>query len=193
MKGMEKISSAILDKVRAEAESIVKDAGEKAREEREKAKKQQEAKLLEGKNKMIEEARSEAAQIRSQGSMSVRRESLTAKNEVINKIISEAKKSLANFSGSETSSLGLIKEGINILGVDKARIYVSPKDVSRVQKIVKGDKELADKITEVKENKCLGGVVVESIDGKLRIDNTYETRLEMLLPKLLPEINKELF
>ncbi len=39
----------------------------------------------------------------------------------------------------------------------------------------------------------LGGVIAENIDGKLRIDNTYETRLEMLLPKLLPEISKVLF
>ncbi|GAI00113.1 unnamed protein product, partial [marine sediment metagenome] len=34
---------------------------------------------------------------------------------------------------------------------------------------------------------------VEDIDGRTRIDNTYETRLEMLLPRLLPEISKELF
>jgi vacuolar-type H+-ATPase subunit E/Vma4 len=39
----------------------------------------------------------------------------------------------------------------------------------------------------------LGGVIAEDVEGKLRIDNTYETRLEMLLPKLLPKISKELF
>ena len=33
----------------------------------------------------------------------------------------------------------------------------------------------------------------EDTDGKIRIDNTYDTRLEMLLPRLLPEIGKELF
>jgi len=35
--------------------------------------------------------------------------------------------------------------------------------------------------------------MVEDIAGKIRIDNTYDTRLEMLLPRLLPEIGKELF
>ena len=42
--GMEKISEAILDKVRAEAEDIIQEAEEKAREGIEKAKKQQEGK-----------------------------------------------------------------------------------------------------------------------------------------------------
>jgi vacuolar-type H+-ATPase subunit E/Vma4 len=39
----------------------------------------------------------------------------------------------------------------------------------------------------------MGGVIAEDVEGKLRIDNTYETRLGTLLPKLLPEISKKLF
>ena len=46
---------------------------------------------------------------------------------------------------------------------------------------------------EVREYNCLGGIIAEDIEGKLRIDNTYETRLEMLLPQLLPKISEELF
>ena len=45
MKGMEKIGEAILDKVRAEAENIIKEAEGKAAKEIEQAKKQQAAKL----------------------------------------------------------------------------------------------------------------------------------------------------
>ncbi|MCK5181705.1 MAG: V-type ATP synthase subunit E, partial [Dehalococcoidia bacterium] len=76
---------------------------------------------------------------------------------------------------------------------DKARIYVSPRDVSNVKRFLEADKELSGKIVEVKEYNCLGGVIAEDIEGKLRIDNTYETRLEMLLPQLLPKISEELF
>jgi len=46
---------------------------------------------------------------------------------------------------------------------------------------------------EVKEDNFTGGVIAETLDGTLRMDNIYETRLEMLLPQLLPEISKELF
>jgi len=87
----------------------------------------------------------------------------------------------------------LIREAIDGLGADKSRIYVSPKDVSMVRKFLERDKELASKVMEVKVDNLLGGVIAEDIDGKFRIDNTYEARLEMLLPKLLPEISKELF
>jgi len=193
MKGIEKISEAILDKVRVEAQDIIKEAEGKARERVEKAKRQQEAKLEEEKGKLIEEAKEEATRILAQSSITARQELLLARTRIIDEIISRVKKTLSRISSDESSPLNLIKEAINTLDVDKARIYVSPKDVSIVRKSLKGDKKLADRITEIREFDGTGGVIAEDIDGKIRIDNTYDTRLEMLLPKLLPEIGKELF
>ena len=193
MKGIEKISEAILDKVKVEAQDIIKEAKEKARERVERAKRQQEAKLEEEKGKLIEEAKEEATRILAQSSITARQELLLARTRIIDEIISRVKKTLSGISSDESSPLNLIKEAINTLDIDKARIYVSPKDVSIVRKSLKGDKKLADRITEIREFDGTGGVIVEDIDGKIRIDNTYDTRLEMLLPKLLPEIGKELF
>jgi len=193
MKGIEKISDAILDKVRVEAQDIIKETEEKARERVERARKQQEAKLEEEKVKLIEEAKEEATRILAQSSITARQELLLAKTRIIDEIISRVKKTLSGISGDESSPLDLIKEAINTLDIDKARIYVLPKDVSIVRKSLKRDKKLADRIKEIREFDGTGGVIVEDIDGKIRIDNTYDTRLEMLLPKLLPEIGKELF
>ncbi len=190
---MEKISEAVVSKVRMEAQNIIKEAEEKAQEEIEKARKQRETKLQEEKRKMLEEAEEEAARIVAQASIKARRQLSSAKSDVITKIINKVKQELSEFSSDENYFLNLIKEAIDGLGADKSRIYVSPKDVSMVRKFLERDKELASKIMEVKEDNFLGGVIAEDIDGKLRIDNTYETRLEMLLPKLLPEISKELF
>ncbi len=193
MQGIEKISEAILGKVRAEAQDIVEEAEEKAQERIERAKRQQEAKLEEEKGKLIEEAKEEATRILAQSSITARQELLLAKTRIIDEIIDRVKKTLSGISSDESSPLDLIEEAINTLDVDKARIYVSPKDVSIVRKLVAGDKKLADRITEIREFDGTGGVIVEDTDGKIRIDNTYDTRLEMLLPKLLPEIGKELF
>ena len=193
MIGMEKISEAILDKVRTEAQDIIKEAKEKARERIEKAESQQESKLAEETNKLVEEAKEEATRILAQASITARQELLLARTRIIDEIISKVKKTLSETSRDESSPLNLTREAINTLDIDKARIYVSPKDVSSVQKAIKGDKQLASKITEIREFDCTGGVIAEDIDGKIRIDNTYDTRLEMLLPKLLPEIGKELF
>ncbi len=190
---MEKISEAVVSKVRMEAQNIIKEAEEKAQEERERTGKQREAKLQEEKRKMLEEAEEEAARIVAQASIKARRQLSSAKSDVITKIIGKVKQELFEFSSDENYFLNLLKEAIDGLGADKSRIYVSPKDVSMVRKFLERDKELASKIMEVKEDNFLGGVIAEDIDGKLRIDNTYETRLEMLLPKLLPEISKELF
>ena len=190
---MEKISEAVVGKVRVEAQSIIKAAEEKAQIEIEKAKKQRETKLEEGKRKMLEEAEEEAARILAQASIKARQELLRMKADIIAKIIEDVKKTLSGIASDESHRLSLIKEAMDGLGVDKGRIYVSPKDVSSVQKFLEGDEELANRIMEVKEFNCTGGVIAENIEGKYRIDNTYETRLEMLLPKLLPEISKELF
>jgi len=190
---MEKINEAVVSKVRMEAHNIIKEAEEKAKGEREKARKQRETKLQEEKRKMLEEAEGEAARIVSQASIKARQKLSSAKTDIITKIIHRVKQELSESSSNESYILNLIREAIDGLGRDKSRIYLSPEDASTVKKFLEEDKELAGKIMEVKEGDFLGGVIAEDIDGKLRIDNTYETRLEILLPKLLPEISKELF
>ena len=193
MQGIENISEAILAKVKVEAQDIVKESEEKTRERIESAKERQKAKLEEEKRKLIGEAREEATRILAQSSINARQELLLAKTSIIDELINNAKKSFTEISGNENSLLALINEALNTLNVDKARIYVPPKDTSIVQKLIAKDKKLADRIIEIKEFNSSGGVIAEDIDGKIRIDNTFDTRLEMLLPKLLPEIGKELF
>jgi len=190
---MEKISEAVVSKVKLDAQSITKEAEEKAQEEIEKAKKQREVRSEQERARMLGAAEEEAARILAQASIKARQQLSSAKADVIAKIIDGARKELSQISSDESYLLNLVREAMEGLGADKARIYVSPKDVSAVKKYLGADKELSGKILEVKESNCLGGVIAEDVEGKLRIDNTYETRLEMLLPKLLPKISEELF
>ncbi len=190
---MEKISEAVVSKVKLDAQNLLKEAEKKAQEEIKKAKKQRDVRFEEERARMLGEAEEEAARILAQASIKARQKLSSAKADIIAKIIDGSRKELSRISSDEKYFLNLIREAIEGLGVDKARIYVSPKDVSTAKKLLKADKEFSGKILEVKESNCLGGVIVEDAEGKLRIDNTYETRLEMLLPKLLPKISKELF
>ncbi len=193
MEGMEKIGRAILDKVKADAEQIVKEAEQKAWQELEKAEKQRETKFKEEKRKIIEEAERQASRILAQSSIKARQELSRAKTEIIDGIVSRVRNILPAISSDEGSLLNLIKEAVEELGADEVRVYVSRKNISAVRKLVKEDKGLASKIMEIKEFDCAGGVIAENIDGKVSIDNTYETRLEMLLPQIVPEISRELF
>jgi len=190
---MEKISEAVVGKVKLDAQKTVKEAEEKALEETEKARKQRAVRFEEERGRMLGEAEEEVARILAQASIKARQQLSSAKADAISKIIDGARKELSQVSSDETHVLNLIREAVEGLGMDKARIYVSPRDVSNVKRFLEADKELSGKIVEVKEYNCLGGVIAEDIEGKLRIDNTYETRLEMLLPQLLPKISEELF
>jgi len=193
MKGMDKLSSAILDKVKEEAQQIIKEAEQKAWAEIERAEKEKEARFLEEKRKATEEAQREAARVLSQASMEARKEISGAKAQVIDKILSRVRSTLLENTDNRDSLMSLTKEAIAELNTGKVRIYVSPRDMSTMQEIVKEDKELGDKVIEIRETNCAGGVISESADGKIRINNTCDVRLEMLLPQLLPEIGRELF
>jgi vacuolar-type H+-ATPase subunit E/Vma4 len=190
---MEKISEAVVSKVKVDAQNTIREAEEKAQEEIKKAKRQKEVRLEEENGRMLGEAEEEAARILAQASIKARQQLSSAKADAIAKIIDGARKELSRISSDESYLLNLVRGAMEGLGADKARIYVSPKDVSTVKKYLEADKELSGKILEVKESNFLGGVIAEDVEGKLRIDNTYETRLEMLLPKLLPKISEELF
>ena len=192
MEGLDNISSAVLTRVSEEARKIVKDAEEKAKQEIETAKKNREIRFADERRRIISEAEAEAARIAAQASIAERQEILSAKSRVIADIIAKVKKTMSSTS-DETSLASLIKESINGLGVNEVRVYVSEKDIAVVKNILKKDKKLEAKVKAVEAVDCGGGAIVESIDGSLRIDNTYDTRLEMILPRVMPEINKELF
>jgi V/A-type H+-transporting ATPase subunit E len=190
---MERISEAVVGKVKLDAQGIIKEAEKKAQEELEKAKRQREARFEEAKAKMLGETREEAARILAQASIKARQQLSTAKADAVAGIVAGARKELSRISTEESYFLNLAREAVAALGGNKGRIYVAPKDVAAARKSLETDKELSGKILEVREVNCLGGVIAEDSEGKLRIDNTYETRLEMVLPKLLPRISKQLF
>ena len=107
---MEKVSEAILDKVKVEAQEIINEAEEKARERIERAKEQHQAKFEEEKRKIVESSEGETARIQAQASISSREETLSVKNDVIEDIIKKVKKSLSDVSDGEKITLNLIKE-----------------------------------------------------------------------------------
>lgn len=191
--GMDKIKEAIISKVRMEAEDITREAKEKAQEEIERARRQREARFAEERGRILTEMEAEAARTLAQASIKARQKLSSTKADIIAEIVDRARGELSRVSSDESHILNLVREATEGLAAPKAKIYVSPKDVGTVRKLLEAHKDLSDRIVEVRESNCLGGVIAEDVEGKLRIDNTYETRLEMLLPRLLPEISKKLF
>lgn len=188
------IRKAILDKAKEEADKIVSDAEIKAREVIEKAKEQKELKFEEEKRKILSEAHREASRILARVSLRTRQEILKEKDIVINEIITMAKDELSQGVKGKELFDHLIEEAFDALKTeDKVSLFVSPKDLSIVREVIEENSKLKEKITEVKEIDCMGGILMEVANGMVSIDNTFDTRLEMLMPKILPGIGKKLF
>lgn len=190
----DKIRKAVLEKAGKDADKITSDAGLRASEMIEEAKDRRRQRFEKEKKMIIDEARREASKILAQASLKARQEILKQKNAVINEIISKVKNELRQAAPDKKSLLHLIKEAIDAFETeDSVRIFVSHKDAGDVSKIIEENSSLSEKITEVREIDCLGGILAEKTNGMVSIDNTFDTRLEMLMAKILPEIGRKLF
>lgn len=192
---MQNISEAVVDKVREEAQAIVDEAEEEARKELEKAKSQREARLEVEKRRHLNEANEEAARISAQSAMQDHQKTAAAKSAVLDDIIQQARASLEKVATKPDLLAYLINDAVDGLGEDagKITVLVSSKDLAAAKDLVKKDKRLASVVSEVAECDCNGGAIAQNESKTISVDNTYTTRLEMLLPRILPEISKELF
>ena len=189
---MEMLRNAIRDKVEAEARGIIRDAEEKAQARLEQARAEHRARSEAQARRLLVEADAEASRILAQAAIRARQEVLAAKVEVIDGIVAQVKKSLADTSTSDESMASLVRDGVRTLGGGKVRLFVSPKDRDIAMRLLEQDKELKENVLGVREHGSLGGVIVEDAGGRNRVDNTFDSRLEMLLARSLPEIGRAL-
>jgi vacuolar-type H+-ATPase subunit E/Vma4 len=192
--GADNLRDAILSKVKAEADQIRADAEAKARQLIENAKRQRKAILEEKKKEMMSQAHREAMKILAQASMTARQEILRGKEDIVNEILERVKHELQHHSSDKESLAHLIEETIGAFEMKtKVKLFATSKDLGIVQEILREDGPLRERVIEVREMNGLGGVSAEDEEGMARVDNTFDTRLETLMTKILPKIGKELF
>ena len=183
-----------MNKAHQEASVIVDDAQKKAADLIEKTEKARDLKFEQIKNRIMTEARQESDKIIAKGAVDARLTVLKQKDLLLKKVISQVKEELAMNPTLPQTWAGLMDEVIS--GFDDSnmlRFRVASKDIEAVKKIVADSERLGKQVEEIGEIDCLGGILAEDSQGKVSIDNTYDTRLEMLLNKVLPEIGQKLF
>ncbi len=191
---MQRISEAVVDKVREEAQRLVSEAEEEAKKELGKAQALRADRLETEKKRLLAEAGEEAARITAQNAMSSRQKTASAKSAVLDEIVRKARENLQKSATTREQLAQLTRDAVAGLGTaDKVFLSVAKKDLDMAREIVKSDKALASRVLEVRVINSEGGVVIENESRSLGVDNTYFTRLQMLLPRVLPEISKELF
>lgn len=177
----------IIGEAKREAEDIIKEAEDKAEEQKREiiSKGEKEAELL--KQRIVANAKLKA-----------RKSGLDAKEELIKAVFEEAEKELAKIASSDNYKdilRGLIAEGVSSVGED-AEVMVKEEDKKLLEDGILKDleKEFKVKITLSPENiNTIGGVIVRSKNGRVEVNNTFETRMIRMQDALRSKIAKILF
>lgn len=183
----DKEAKGVLGEARGKAEEIIKEAQTKAREEEEEIiqKGRREAELV--KQRIIADAKLRA-----------RKQKLDLKEAAIEAAFSEAERELQKLPPTSKYPfilLRIIKEAVASIGTD-IEILASKADRKLLnQNSLKTlSNELGVNVALAPQTiETYGGAVVRTKDGKIEVDNTFETRMSRMRDSLRSEVAKILF
>ncbi|NTV23507.1 MAG: hypothetical protein HGA85_03985 [Nanoarchaeota archaeon] len=179
--GIDEVKKEILSSARQQAKSLMKE-GEKERDEIMAA---VEAKIAEIAQRMESDTAKAVEQYKllssAEAGSQVRRQRISVEKRLIESVFEEAKQGAFGLPRKtrDTHNSKLLDAAGKELDVET--VYCSKQDIDSLKKF------------KPKETDIIGGVIVESKDGSMRLDLSYETLLDGLRQEALPEITKILF
>ena len=192
---LEELKKEALKRVEEEARRIIEDARRRASEIIRRAEEAKRRAVEEEKRRVRDEVEYDARIV--EASMAARNMITRAKSEVIEELRGRVIELLNTMSpAARLESLKrLLREAVES-GVfqGRIRVYVVERDRELVERALH-ELGLDDRVVGIAtlSDDALGGVVVESEDGAVSIDNSYRTRIGTVLRRLMPWINSELF
>lgn len=191
---MQDISAAVMAKVGKEAEALRQAATEEAARELQAAQSRLEKRRAEKQRRLVEEAEAESHRIMAMATMDARNLVAAAKADVIQDIIARARSELASRPATPEALASLALDAVSVLdGREDLLLGVASQELEVARAALEQTPELAARVARVVERPIAGGVVVETADGGLMVDNSYAARLEMLLPRVLARFARDLF
>jgi vacuolar-type H+-ATPase subunit E/Vma4 len=190
-----KINEEILADARTKAERALRSARREAEKITKKA--QDDAEQIE--QEVINHARgraeAQAKIIQTATEPARRRIKLDVREEVLLSVISDAKVRLLNRDSDDygRTLTALTAEAAELLQDEGLTAYLSSEDYDKFGAALPG--RLLGLTLEVRpaSQPLEGGVIVETADGRRRVDNSIEARLERIYPELRREIAQTLF
>jgi len=202
MEGAELIIQEINREAEQKIQYILSEAREEAEKLKEEAKKRAEAKAEWILRKAKTQAEIERQRIIANARLEVRKRKLAVQEELIERVIEAMKERLAELPDEEYFPIlvELTTKAVEELGVDGVVIRSNERTlkliVERLSEFKEKLKETLGREVEVtigEPIQTLGGVLVESSDGSVRVDNTFEARIERFESELRATIAKALF
>jgi V/A-type H+-transporting ATPase subunit E len=195
-KSAEKQVSEVLSESKQKADAVLSDARKKA---------EVEAGFIISRGE--QEARRESQRILAEARIKARREKVKAQEEVVNLAFKSARESMqkmAEEKGDDYTKVleELIKESVLSSSSEALEVLFDPRDkglvtddsLNKIAQEAGPDLGMTISLSVSDEAlTCLGGVVVKSADGKVRIDNTFEARIDRFRDNIRTLVAKELF
>lgn len=196
MNSLEQLREAVLSKASEDAERIIASAQEEAKKILEEAREKKKAMVESEKRKVISGLNYEAkiAEAETKARLLINK----ARYELVSKVISMVTQILEELEPERRllSLRNLLKEAVNeaensLEGLSKLVVYVSKKDLELAKEVVE-ELAVSRKVElELRTTEISGGVIVEDSEGRIRIDNSYDSRVSVLLSRLSKDAVRE--
>jgi V/A-type H+-transporting ATPase subunit E len=194
---LDALREEILRKARAKAEAMIKSAEEEAKKILDEAMREYTRRYELVREAELRELRDELSKKLSEKNLEVNTNLLNLKNELIEALRKEILSKINEMSDEERrkSLKKLINECLNEIRTSRrVRVCVVERDVPLVKDVLR-ELSIEDRVMEIKTlpPESVGGVLIETEDGSLGLDNTYATRLERLMTFIYRKLNEEVF
>ncbi|WP_297476760.1 V-type ATP synthase subunit E [Thermococcus sp.] len=202
MEGAELIIQEINREAEQKIQYILSEAQEEAEKIKAEARKRAEVKAEWILRKARTQAEIEKQRIIANARLEVRKKRLQVQEELIREVIEALRERLAELPEEEYFPMlvDLTAKAVEELGSENIVVRSNEKTLGLISaRLDEFMKALAEKLgKEVKVSlgepvKTIGGVIVENPDGTVRVDNTFEARIERFESELRAEIAKALF
>lgn len=202
MNGAELIIQEINREAEQKIQYILNEAQKEAEKIKEEARKRAEARAEWILRKAHTQAEIEKQRVIANAKLEVRKKRLAVQEALIQEVIAALRERLAELSAEEYFSMlvDLTVQAVEELGSESVVINSN----ERTLELLRGRFEEFKKVLEEKLGKnveitlgepisTIGGVIVETIDRSVRVDNRFESRIERFESDLRAEIAKALF
>lgn len=187
------LTRAVLSEARLDADQILAEAREKAEAIQKHAQEEAEFQRKEILEKAAQEAERIRGRILASAQLQSRTEQLEHREKLLNSVFETAEKEIASIQAwneyGEIASY-LLREALSHLEAKTVRILAdeTTRQVLSKQIVEKISEDLHVELQFGETLKNATGVVVETLDGRLRYDNTLETRLRRMRNTLRPTV-----
>ena len=196
-----KFTEDILKSAREKAESIVREAQTESQRASEEAK----IAISREAEGIVRNARAEADAVKrreiSEARHRVKLREQKEKDQIMKDVLDQVRKRTSQVVAEEATYMPLlthlIESGLHELGDKSALVHLNKADLKRMPTSLEGKIGRSIEHVKVEWSKepidAMGGAIISSLNGKIRIVNTLDQRFEALEPKLLIEARASLF